>query len=184
MRLTIVTTLCLSAACGSDPPPSRAPAVDIATWYARHEAPCGRSLLAIARAPGGPVTLVQPEGDAAPSARLRHDVLLASTFVVHGQLTGEIADDGHCGAYPRFVVHSFEPWGDVRRAFSAATLGPELHRYTETLPRDRLVPEDFEGTGSPRYLDADACTPSGTCAPPALAQTDSAGQALCCPLAS
>lgn len=188
----LLLTLCLTAlSCGSErPAPAvvEAPAAITASetndevFYGRFVEPCGRSLLEVSRSPEGPFQVVQPKGEEQPTRRLRYHVLLEAGFLLKGRLTGERVDDGHCGGYPVLQVSGFEPWGPVERVFSPGSLNGDLHLYTEELPTDRFVPEDFKGGPELRLLNSDRCVPAGErCAEGLVRQVDATGRALCCP---
>ena len=151
-------------------------ASDLTTLRVTFAAPCGRSLLEL---PDG--TFVQPVGERSPTRLLGYDVLLGTPLAVTGELTGHTLDDDHCGAYPEFVVRSFEPAGPVRRVTSIGGLDGALHRYTAELPSDRFVPSDFEGyRGVVAMVDVDACAVGSACERPARAVIDGTGTAYCC----
>jgi len=153
-------------------------------WFARYQEPCGRSLLEISATPDGPFTLVQPKGQNHPARRLLYDVLIGKGgFIITGHLSDDHVEDDHCGSYRVLVVESFAPWGPVRRVFSMGALDGQLHRYTEHLPTDRYVAEDFAGDDTGRLLNSDACVElaASACLAPRVVQTNADGRVLCCP---
>lgn len=159
-------------------PPSKA-------YYAEFHAPCGRSVFAIRAGEGGPLEEVQPLGANRPDELLRYSIVSATKLRLYGYKTGTLVDDHHCGAYPEFVITKFEPWNEVVRPVLPNTvdLSGDLFAYTELLPKDRFVDEDFyKGT---RYLQEETCVKkTGTCAEGMVQQTSTEEQktVYCCKL--
>ena len=152
-------------------------------FIAEFIAPCGRSLLRLRAKEGGPYVDVQASGEANPIRKLRYHVLIKGRFEVEGQLTGEVHDDNHCGAYPGFEVRDLKPHGPVERCTSIGSLDEAMRFYTEGQPTSHFIPEDFEGGPTSRFIDDERCVQrEGACVAPLKAVTNCDETLWCCPL--
>ena len=145
--------------------------VEVERYLATWTEPCGRSLLEIRSSEEDAPLMVQSVGENGPIGMLRWDMLVRGRWVVHGRLHRDaLIDDGHCGAYPRFEIESFEPLGPVQRCSPVGAIMPV--RYTEHLPKNAYVPEDFKKGPPGRLLDDDCETiaQGGRCESPRVRQ--------------
>jgi len=148
-------------------------------FYATFGAPCGRSVLELRTAEDAKPIVVQPTGNESPTRKLGYDMLVRGKFIVYGRLHRDrLIDDKHCGAYPKFEVTRFEPWGPVERCTSVGAAS--LQRYTEGLPTDRYIPEDYAGGPSGKVIDACVEPTNGSCPAPKVKQTSCDDTVWCC----
>lgn len=133
-------------------------------YFAEYSGACGLTLLTISREESGPFVRVYGIGEQAPDQVLRPHAWRSSRFIVKGRLTGKQRGAEYCGYYPEFEVLSFKPWGAVKRCTVIPALDPNFGLYTEELPTDRFVPEDYWTGPEPRRIDDESCRSEEKCA--------------------
>lgn len=150
--------------------------------FAKPAGACGLTLLEIATSESGPFESVYQAGPQAPSQRLRPHAWSPGGFMVRGRMTGRQRGNAECGRYPEFEVLSFRPWGPVRRCMSPGALDTSMLLYTEELPEEYYVQEDFVGGPELPMVDDESCRATESCQQGERRVVACAGQVLCCRL--